>query len=410
MSDTRTKADEEMLEQTFDKYDQDADVQTENPIDGDGKSSDNQQATVKKKSKQNLYLVGGGVLATLILSVVMVSGTGTKPAVKQNLGQSAQQSEAAQPNTNAEEALRQSVAAAQVGGMTAPGEAAPAVGGFGEDNPAGAQGAFGQQEDVSAQLGGGQEGQSQVATFGADSASAVIAGVSQPVAQADVAPTVPVSAVATAQTLQEHKPATQQGIAMPSNAAEYAVVDKLQSLLSQQTEEIKTSIGQVGSKVTDLEKAVSEQSSINQKVDARLSKLEGGKSTVVYGNNGEVKAVAQKTKVKRAVVKKQVKAAETTTAKEVKKEAEDQVVGDVLVDKTVVASKATEGKKASEAAKASNLPKIDIYSIYAGRVWIKNQDGSLSTYSSGEKLPSGETIKSVDDDGSRVITDKRTLR
>ena len=406
MSDTRTKADEEMLEQTFDKYDQDADVQTENPIDGDGKSSDNQQAAVKKKSKQNLYLVGGGVLATLILSVVMVSGTGTKPAVKQNLGQSAQQSEVAQPNTNAEEALRQSVAAAQVGGMTAPGEAAPAVGGFGEDNPAGAQGAFGQQEDVSAQL----EGQSQVATFGANSASAVIAGVGQPVAQADVAPTVPVSAAATAQTIQEYKPAPQQGIAMPSNASESAVVDKLQSLLSQQTEEIKTSIGQVGSKVTDLEKAVSEQSSINQKVDARLSKLEGGKSAVVYGNNGEVKVVAQKTKVKRAVVKKQVRAVETTTAKEVKKEAVDQVVGDVLVDKTVVASKATEGKKASEAAKASSLPKIDIYSIYAGRVWIKNQDGSLSTYSSGEKLPSGETIKSVDDDGSRVITDKRTLR
>ena len=57
-----------------------------------------------------------------------------------------------------------------------------------------------------------------------------------------------------------------------------------------------------------------------------------------------------------------------------------------------------------------NSQKVEIHSIYGGRVWTKNEDGSLSTFTVGDKLPNGEIIRRIDDENFTVSTNKKTIK
>ncbi len=75
-------------------------------------------------------------------------------------------------------------------------------------------------------------------------------------------------------------------------------------------------------------------------------------------------------------------------------------------------------EKSLPVVKEEKLPKVEdveikgynIYSMYSGRFWIKNYDGTLSSFAIGDKMPNGEKIKKVDMDAKLVKTDKGFIK
>ena len=180
----------------------------------------------------------------------------------------------------------------------------------------------------------------------------------------------------------------------PSNAPSAETVKELGRKFDLQGQQYRIALDEVGSKVTGLEKFRADQFGINRNVDERLTKLEGGK--VVKAPKNLAKPASTSPIVKRSPVK----ASKSVT--EVREPRESRDYRNVIVDKTE--DRSPRDTKAKE-------PSVDynVHSIYGGRVWLKNSDGSLSTYTSGDKLPSGELIKSVDDEKYLINTDKRSF-
>jgi hypothetical protein len=191
------------------------------------------------------------------------------------------------------------------------------------------------------------------------------------------------------------------------NAQSVAVVDDLKSMFDKQTSEFKTVLTDIDSRVGTLESAVTEQKDLNNKFDQRITALESKKPVAavktvktapVDGAEAptapvHAKAKAHHSKKKVAVVK-----------------AKASADASVLIDKSTEVQKAKVESVKTEKAEKSNLPQIALHSIYGGRLWVKNTDGSLSTFSAGDRLPTGETIKSIDDEKFEVHTDKRVLK
>lgn len=175
-----------------------------------------------------------------------------------------------------------------------------------------------------------------------------------------------------------------------NNATSAAVVNELSGLFETQSKQFKIALDDMGNKVQSLENFKAEQKVINKNVEERLVKLE----TMVGENKPVMSAKPQMKKqaVARAPVNK--------FSKPVKSMKNDS---NILVDKTDVVVM----EKRIITKEVEVMQDFNIHSIYGNRVWLKNADGSLSTYSSGEKLPSGELIKSIDDEKFSVTTDKR---
>ncbi len=170
----------------------------------------------------------------------------------------------------------------------------------------------------------------------------------------------------------------------PVNSQPVAVVEELKSMFDQQTNEFRMVLTDIDVRVTNLEGNIAEQKEINTKVDERLVALEKGKRSVAKSVSGN--------QVKKSVVKK------ATVSK--KEEA-------VFKEANILVDKASETKK--NKSEDTSLSQINLHSIYGGRIWIKNIDGSLSTFSTGDILPTGETIKSIDDEKFEVKTNKRVI-
>lgn len=205
------------------------------------------------------------------------------------------------------------------------------------------------------------------------------------VAQVPVVAATPVANTQTATVpmvkSSEVKPSSVQ-VAGVSQAT--VVVDELKNMFEQQSNEFRTVLTDVDSRVTVIEGALTEQKTVNENVDKRLVALEVKKTKHV------IKSTVSRTHKAASIVKKSEK--------------ESIVDKSILVDKTTsVAVKQKEEIKSSYA-------NIDFHSIYGGRVWLKNKDGSLSTFSAGDKLPTGETIKKINDETFEVTTDKRVIK
>lgn len=165
-----------------------------------------------------------------------------------------------------------------------------------------------------------------------------------------------------------------------ANSAQTGLANEIKALFEKQTEELKSAIDNVGTRVTKLEDS-------QKSFEDRLARLETGKAVVKSENTTPVKQV-------RSVKPKIVRKVATPKNNE----------SSVLVDKTDRVAVRTKVEKIETV-----YPKIEIHSVFGGRVWTKNADNSLSTYAVGDQLPSGEVIKSIDDEKYKVVTDKRVL-
>jgi hypothetical protein len=210
-----------------------------------------------------------------------------------------------------------------------------------------------------------------------------------------ITPVEPVKTVVKTETIKTDVTNNPNVAAM--NASQSGLTNELKSLFDRQTQELKGALETVGSRVGKLENS-------NRSIEDRLTRLESGKATrnvktEVVTNTESVTSNTPVVKhVKHVVKHKPVKKYIVKTPVE---------TDGVLVDKTehkVIVIK-TEKIEKSETV----YPNIEVHSIYGGRVWTKNTDGSLSTYAVGERLPDGEIIRTVDEDKHKVTTDKRVL-
>lgn len=189
-----------------------------------------------------------------------------------------------------------------------------------------------------------------------------------------------------------------------------ATVDELKSMFEQQTTEFRTVLTNIDDRVVRIESLLQQQKDINVKFDERLVALETGRKVMPQASEEQssVKTVVKKAAKKKAVnnnddIKPVSKHASKSSSKSASKysETEPTETG-VVLDKSSVEQK--------EKVAINNLPRLSLHSIYAGRIWIKNEDGSLSTYIAGDKLPTGEVIKKVDDENFEVSTNKRVIK
>jgi hypothetical protein len=362
---TKSQKTEDMLDQTFANFDTEVTGAETQPANA-GKSNSNESG---KKTNMMLF-IGAGVAAVLSVGYLFVVKPMLEPA-PQPVKQSAIKPLAAAPEVTPTPAVDPLAQAQAAGPEAAPGNLP--VDALAQPTDPLAQANQGSQVDPLAQANQG----SQV----------------DPLAQANQATVTPVETTPTqVDPLAQINQAAPVAVAVAgANVQSVAVVDELKSMFDKQSNEFKTVLTDIDTRVGGLENAVNEQKNVNSGFDQRITALEGGKKPVV---NQVKKASVAKSSVVRAKKKAFV-------AKKAKNDAA------VLVDKsTDTKPKAEKVEKAEKATLAT----VAIHSIYAGRLWVKNNDGSLSTFSAGEKLPTGEVIKSIDDENFSVTTDKRVIK
>jgi hypothetical protein len=164
-------------------------------------------------------------------------------------------------------------------------------------------------------------------------------------------------------------------------------------------------------KFEKIEKSLDEQKEFNKSIEERLSKLEAGKSTkITTKTSNELTQSSENTsssgtksndvKPINKIIRKPVIIRNTKHVVKKNTEVEDE---DIIVDKSFIKIKPEIKKTEPE------YPKIEIYSVYSGRIWTKNSDGTLSTFTVGDRLPTGEVIKKIDEEKETIITDKRVI-
>lgn len=193
-----------------------------------------------------------------------------------------------------------------------------------------------------------------------------------------------------------------------NNSAQLGQVNDLQELFKKNS----AAIDQLDIRVTALENKVDSgfksQEAVNKLVDERLSKIEAGEVKIVKSNSprkvstsrGSSNRVtansgADKSKSESASVnssnranRRNVKTTESITITE-------KVTETLLIDKRSPKEKAVE-------------PVFEVYSVFSGRIWIKNPDSTLSTYAIGDKI-GGKVISRVDENGRKIYTDNGVI-
>jgi hypothetical protein len=400
MSDkTSQKTEDEMLDQTFGGYDDEMTVNTEQTQTSETGAKPKAE---KKKSNNTLVYAGGGIAAIAILGYMFM---GNKTAPQQHAANPAPAQQASAPQTPPVQQPPVADAQPQVPQSGSAQSAAAAY--LGAQNNA--------NNAVPNQAASVAPASSAESLNSAPVAQATQPEVQQPAAVADnsnsATPAAPVVVASTPAPVVINTapatPAVQTGAvgAGSNNEVQVALVNQLKTMFDQQTKELKGSLDNVGDRVGNLEKAVSDQKDINKEIDERLARLEAGKPTkVVKAQKAEDTDKTDSTST-----------ADTTKAKTEKAPAEHKVrhvVRRHVVRKAVADSDSSSNvlidkSQAPAASTVHALPSVDIYSIYAGRVWTRNGDGTLSTYSAGDRLPTGEVVKSVDD--NHLVTNKRVI-
>jgi flagellar basal body-associated protein FliL len=165
------------------------------------------------------------------------------------------------------------------------------------------------------------------------------------------------------------------------------VVADLKKMFEEQTAELKTSIDAVGVRVANVEKRI-----------AVLESKKSEKSVGVINKDHHQIKVKPAHHVSRPVNNKDEDLEKIAQTKA------EKITSDIKSQQ----DNGSSVNKIKENVK-TEYPEVKIHSIFSGRVWIKNADGSLSTYAEGEKLSDGELIKKIDDDKNEIITDKRVI-
>ena len=169
-------------------------------------------------------------------------------------------------------------------------------------------------------------------------------------------------------------------------AQQLALIQELKVMLEDQTK--------------DLNNKFEEQRVFNTNIDKRISVLESKSSNSLSNEKHVVKHEVHHIAAKKVVVNKVTHKSSESHLEKVATEKATEISDGVKLPLSNV--KAEETKTV--------YPKIDIYSIFSGRLWIKNPDGSLLTFTEGDSLPDGEIIQKISDEDNSVKTNVRTIK
>ena len=355
---TSQKTEEEMLDQTFGNYDADTNLETQAPGDASATKT-------KKKSNTNMIIAAGVGIGAVVLLGAKFLMPSSQPAIDNP--------------QNQVQAVDQQIAQAQP----------PVV----ETKPV---------EPVSAEpVNTDILPPANVLPTTEVPAEVPTATTTLPTAEVPTATTtLPTTEVPTATTTLPTKDVVGNKLnnVIKANGEQVDMVNQIQDMFDKQSEELKSSINAVDNRVVNVEKEILSQKDVNKSIENRLTALETGKQVVVSNVNqkGEsLNTIKKPRKHKVKAVKTSAMPVKKLDANELLLDKSNEVKKDVLID--------------TEANIVNNLPKVEIHSVYSGRVWTKNTDGSLSTYVSGDRLPNGELIKKIDDEKYEIITDKRII-
>jgi hypothetical protein len=369
MSDkTSQRTEEEMLDQTFGGYDEEMTVQTETGAAKAGPVPATDAAAKKKKNDILLYS-GVGVAAVCIIGYKFLSP-------------SAPQAEVQQPPAQAQTATQQAAPTPTVVASSPVVATTPM--------PAQVDPLATSTDSAAAQFL--NKAETPVVPVVAPVPTVVVpvtpVVAPTPEVKAAIAAIAPVAPVVVNQEVAPGLNVVDVKKLPVVTSANNQTQEQNSSLISQFQEMLEK---KYDPKFEKIEKSLDEQKVFNKTIEERLARLESGKPTKVVKVDNVV------TENKSSEVKHEVKHVKKVV-KFVK-----HVNKDILLD----------NNKSSERAKSTKVesvyPKIEIHSVYSGRVWTKNNDGTLSTYTVGDRLPTGEVIKRIDDEKSEVTTDKRKL-
>lgn len=366
------KTEEEMLDQTFGGYDEEMTVQTEGATTDGTVEPKSNNATTSKPMNSNL-IIGGvvGLAAIGILGYKFMGGNQQAPVV--------------QPPSPVAAPMPAPVAAPEpVAGAAVTSPVPPTAAVTPTDTSPAAQYLSGNPL--------APKNETKVEAAPEPVAPVAVAPVAAPVvvAQAPVAAPVVAAPVEVASNPN----------VVANNMSQNNLANDIKSMLDKQTSELKGALDTVGSRVGRLEQSVTRQETASKNIEDRLTRLESGRAAKpVVASVKEVTPDATVVTPVKAVVK----AKPVVTKKKVVRAAPTETTTTVLVDKSEVV-------RTRVAPRVETVyPKMELHSVYGGRIWTKNTDGSLSTYAVGDRLPDGEIIRNIDEDKFRVVTDKRTI-
>jgi hypothetical protein len=383
---TKSQKTEDMLDQTFANFDTEVTGAETQQTQAGGKAKTNDGA---KKSSNMMVFIGAGVAAVGAVTYLFVLKPMMEPAP---MPHSTVQASNIKPLSAAPEKVKAPEAVAPLAQAANPTPAQEHA----NDPLAQAANPAPVQEHANDPLAQANQVNANPTPLAAPSANPTVQTASaDPLAQANQVnanptPVITPTVVNQPATVKTEAPVNHPQNVAAANVQSVAVVDELKSMFDKQSSEFKTVLTDIDTRVNGLQNAVNEQKNVNNSFDQRITALEGKKTV-----NNEVK--------KSSVVRSKVVHTKRK-ASVVKHEKNDAAV---LLDKTV--ENKPKAEKVEKVEKSS-LPSVALHSIYGGRLWIKNTDGSLSTFSAGDKLPTGEVIKSIDDEHFSVTTDKRVLK
>lgn len=371
MSDkTSQRTEEEMLDQTFVGYDEEMTVQTEDGAKDSGAAPAAPVDAAAKKKNQNLMLgavVGIGAVA--VLGFKFLGGSSPAPQqVQEPMQQAPQQQQAQAP------------VAPPVAATTEPVQVPVPVAAVVVPTPVAVPVAPVAVEPVAS-----APVVDPVAQYTGNTSAATLPKVEiKPEVKPEIKPEVVVEKVAAVTATNAE-----------ANSSNEKLLAQFQDMLDRKYDP----------KFNKIEKALEEQKEFNKSIEERFARLEAGKSTKVVSksvssNDSETtEPKVVKKIVRRPVVIRQKTEREVNVNKPVIKH-ED---GEVLIDRSSLKTK-------PEIQRIEPVyPKVEIHSVYSGRIWTKNADGTLSTFAVGDRLPTGEVIKKIDEEKEKITTDKRVI-
>ncbi len=195
--------------------------------------------------------------------------------------------------------------------------------------------------------------------------------------------------------------------ALPNNANSVAGIDELKNAFNAQNTEFKTVLTDVGNHLDKIDGELAKQQDVNKGFDKRITALEKGKPRRVASSSNSSSRVSSKQKQGAILVDKSNQANHRANFEMQEKEV---VTPTRMVDNTPQPKLMSNSNQAGSEPMRQSVASLEVHTIYSGRVWIKNSDNTLSTYAAGDTLPTGEVIKSVDNEKLEVKTNRRVIR
>jgi hypothetical protein len=208
-----------------------------------------------------------------------------------------------------------------------------------------------------------------------------------------------------------------------TDSSQVALLNSIKDMIGNQTTQLQSSIGGLANRVDRLEKSSNSVNSSINDIQARLAKLESKEgiqspktetlpTTTANVDNSNAATTTTTTTEKKEVKYNKVHRPSTYsyTKKHVWTKRGESKVQEAINDSDVLftsqGAQPVNNVRVAPKAKSTYV----IHSMIPGQIWIKNPDGTQSSYVVGDRLPNGDVIKKINIDKWSVETNTGVIR